>query len=521
MRANPAAEIVPSDYTAQMANEILTVAQCYEADRYAATHGVQSLALMENAGRAVADAVIARHVRGKAVVLCGPGNNGGDGFVAARHLSAFGWDVSVALLGRREALKGDAGEMAKRWDGAVVPLAPDALKDAAVVVDALFGAGLARPLEGPAAELVRLLNDSDLPVVAVDVPSGLQGDLGRGFDDVVVDADVTVTFFRKKPAHVLMPGRLKCGDVVVADVGIPDTALDSIRPNIFENCPALWGRDYPWPSSGGHKYARGHCVVVSGPAHATGAARLAARGALRIGAGLVSVASPQEAVAINASHLTSIMVKPFSDAQGLSHLLSDNRLNAVVIGPGCGVGCATQDLVSAVLASKAAAVLDADALTSYHHDPAVLFRLLREPAVLTPHEGEFERIFPGLLAKSRNKIEAAQGAAAIAKCTVLLKGPDTVIAASDGRAIVNSHAPPTLATAGSGDVLSGMIGGLMAQRLDSYKAAAAAAWLHGMAASRFGLGLISEDLPELLPAALSALKEELDERHLSSPRGTG
>jgi NAD(P)H-hydrate epimerase len=504
-----------------MTNEILTVAQCYAADRFAEANGVPSVTLMENAGRAVSDAVIARHVRGKAVVLCGPGNNGGDGLVAARHLAAFGWDVSVALLGAREALKGDAAEMAKRWDGAVVPLAPDALNDTTVVVDALFGAGLARPLEGRAAEIVRVLNASDLPVVAVDVPSGLHGDRARGFDDTVVEADVTVTFFRKKPAHVLMPGRLKCGEVVVADIGIPAAALDTIEPNLFENGPELWGRDYPWPSSEGHKYARGHCVVVSGNAHATGAARLAARGALRIGAGLVSVASPPDAVPINAAQLTAIMVKPFEGAHGLSDLLSDKRFNAVVIGPGCGVGQPTRELVAAVLASGAATVLDADALTSFHENPNALFRLLREPAVLTPHEGEFERVFPGLLAKSQNKIEAARAAAAAAKCTVLLKGPDTVIAAPDGRAVVNSHAPATLATAGSGDVLSGFIGGLMAQRFDAYKAAAAAAWLHGKAASGFGPGLISEDLPELLPAALSALKEELDERHLDPPRGAG
>ncbi|HEX3652425.1 MAG TPA: NAD(P)H-hydrate dehydratase [Rhizomicrobium sp.] len=504
-----------------MASEILSVAQCYEADRYAAAHGVPSLTLMENAGRAVADAIIERHVRGKAVVLCGPGNNGGDGFVAARHLAAFGWDVSLALLGAREALKGDAAEMAKRWNGDIAPLAPDILDGATVLVDALFGAGLARPLEGRAAEIVRTLNESGIPVVAVDVPSGLHGDRARGLDDLVVRAETTVTFFRKKPAHVLMPGALQCGKMVVADIGIPDAALDSIKPNAFENGPALWGRAYPWPQPLAHKYARGHCIIVSGPAHATGAARLAARGALRISAGLVSVASPPDAVPVNAAQLTAIMVKPFDGAKGLADLLTDKRLNAVVIGPGCGVGQETRDLVAAVLESGTAAVLDADALTSFHHDPAALFRQLREPAILTPHEGEFERIFAGLLAKAENKLEAARAAAATALCTVLLKGPDTVIAAPDGRAIVNSHAPPTLATAGSGDVLSGFVGGLMAQRLDSCTAAAAAAWLHGTAARRFGPGLISEDLPEMLPAALSALKDELDERHRHPPRGTG
>jgi NAD(P)H-hydrate epimerase len=489
-------------------NALLTVAQCYEADAFAVAHGVTSLTLMENAGSAVADEVVKRFVRGRAAVLSGPGNNGGDGFVAARHLAAFGWNVSVALLGARDALKGDAAEMAKRWDGAVVSLTPDVLKDAAVVVDALFGAGLARPLEGKAAEIVRLLNKSGLPVVAVDVPSGLKGDLGCGLDDVVVRADATVTFFRKKPAHVLMPGRTLCGEVIVADIGIPQAALDAIQPNLFENGPALW--NYPWPDPLGHKYARGHCVVVSGPAHATGAARLAARGALRIGAGLVSVASPLDAVEINAAALTAIMVKPFSGAGGLADLLKDKRFNAVVIGPGCGVGQATRDLVAAVLASEAAAVLDADALTSFADDPSALFKQLRQPAVLTPHEGEFERIFPGLLAESQNRIEAACSASARAQCTVLLKGPDTVIATPDGRAAVNTHAPPALATAGAGDVLSGFIGGLMAQRIDSYEAPSMAAWLHGEAASRFGPGLIAEDLPEQMPAVLASLRDRME-----------
>ncbi|MFL5238442.1 MAG: NAD(P)H-hydrate dehydratase [Rhizomicrobium sp.] len=500
-----------------MTSEILTVAQCYEADEFAASHGVPTRTLMENAGRAVADAVVARHGRGRVVVLCGPGNNGGDGFVAARHLAAFGWDVAVALLGERESLKGDAAEMAKRWDGEVTSPAPEPLNGATVVIDALFGAGLARPLEGRVAEVVRLVNNSELPVVAVDVPSGLHGDLGRGLNEIVVRADVTVTFFRKKPAHVLMPGRLVCGEVIVADIGIPETAVQSLAATVFENGPELWGSDFPWPRPLAHKYARGHCVVVSGTAHATGAARLAARGALRIGAGLVSVASPPDAVLVNAAQLTAIMVKPSDGAKGLRDLLSDKRYNVVVIGPGCGVGRQTQELVRIVLSSAAAAVVDADALTSFEEDPTALFRLVREPAVLTPHDGEFERIFPGVLGKSDSRIEAARAAAASAGCTVLLKGPDTVIAAPDGRAIVNSNAPAILATAGSGDVLSGFIGGLMAQRLDSYKAAAAAAWLHGKAASKFGPGLISEDLSDLLPATLSALKGEFDERNRRSP----
>jgi len=384
------------------------------------------------------------------------------------------------------------------------------LDDAALVVDALFGAGLSRPLEGAAKDIAAALNRLDIQVVAVDVPSGLHGDLGRpveGKDGLCVEADLTITFFRKKPAHVLMPGRLKCGEVVVADIGIPAAALGTIQTRMFENTPALWRARYPWPNPLGHKYGRGHCVVVSGPAHATGAARLAARGALRVGAGLVSVASPPDAMAVNEAALTAIMVKPFAGAGGLADLLKDARYNGVVVGPGCGVSPATQDLVAAVLASRAAAVLDADALTAFKDEPSSLFSQLREPAVLTPHEGEFDRIFPGLLAKAQNRIEAARTAAATAKCAVLLKGPDTVIAAPDGRAAVNANAPAWLATAGSGDVLSGMIGGLLAQGMDSFDAACAGAWLHGEAANCFGIGLIAEDIPEMLPRALRALHD--------------
>ncbi|HUJ03285.1 MAG TPA: NAD(P)H-hydrate dehydratase [Rhizomicrobium sp.] len=488
-----------------MPSEILTNAEAYAADKFAGEHGVAFLTLMENAGRAVADAVAARFERGRASVLCGPGNNGGDGFVAARHLKTRGFDVSVALIGNRETLKGDAAEMAKRWDGAVELLSLQSIKDADVVVDALFGAGLTRPLEGAAKDVAAALNASDIPVVAVDVPSGLHGDLARPLAGDCIEADVTVTFFRKKPAHVLMPGRLFCGDVIVADIGTPAGAIEAIQPKIFENGPELWLDDFPWAQPLAHKYGRGHCVIVSG-AHTLGAARLAAHGALRMGAGLVSIASPPEVVAAHSAALDAIMVKPFSGAAGLAHLLSDKRFNSVAIGPGCGVGRPTQELVAAVLASGAAAVLDADALTSFAQDPEELFALLREPCVLTPHEGEFERIFPGALDRSPTRIEAARIAAA--NCTVLLKGPDTVIASPDGRVIVNTNAPPTLATAGAGDVLSGMIAALMGQGMDSFRAAACAAWLHGEAANIFGPGLISEDIPELLPVVLSALKDE-------------
>ena len=478
-----------------MSGEILTTAQMAMADAFAVEHGVPSLTLMENAGRAVADCVTERFKPCPVTVLCGPGNNGGDGFVVARHLDEQGFTVRVAHDADH---KGDAGQMSARWKGARVALTPAALDGARLVVDGLFGAGLSRPLEGAPAQMVEALNG--LPVVAIDIPSGVSGYTGQPLGAVYVTAVLTVTFFRKKPGHLLLPGRALCGEIVVADIGIRAQAADT---QLQENTPSLW--QFPWPRAQAHKYDRGHAVVVSGPAHATGAARLAARAALRVGAGLVSVASPPDALAVNAAHLTAIMLKPFEGADGLTRLLSDQRLNALVIGPGLGVGGETRALVDAALKSGAAVVLDADALTSFKDDPEALFNRLHDACVLTPHAGEFERLFPALLDASASRVDAARQASVRAGCVILLKGGDTVIADPSGKCAINANAPPSLATAGAGDVLAGLIAGLLAQRMNAFDAAACGAWLHGDAADRFGPGLIAEDLPEMVPEVLTGL----------------
>jgi len=478
-----------------MTHELLTNAEMSRADAFAVAHGVPSLTLMENAGRAAADAIAVRFKPCAVTVLCGPGNNGGDGFVVARLLDEFGFIVRVA---HDAEPKGDAAAMSDQWKGTRVALEPEALDGAKLVVDGLFGAGLSRPLEGAAAQVVEALND--LPVVAIDIPSGISGDTGQPLGGVYVKAALTVTFFRKKPGHLLLPGRALCGETVVADIGIPAEAANT---QLRENAPALW--NFPWPQLEGHKYSRGHCVVVSGPAHATGAARLAARAALRVGAGLVSVASPPDAVAVNAANLTAIMIKVFDGAARLGALLSDKRLNAVALGPGLGVGKDTRELVTTVLKSGAGVVLDADAITSFQDEPQTLFSLLDDRCVLTPHEGEFERLFPGLLDRSASKLEAARAAAAQALAVVVLKGADTVIAAPSGKAVINANAPPFLATAGAGDVLAGLIAGLLAQGMPAFDAACAGTWLHGEAARLFGPGLIAEDLPEMLPKVLGQL----------------
>jgi len=488
--------------------ELLTVAEMTRADALTIARGTSGITLMENAGRAVAEAIAARFPQGPVSVLCGPGNNGGDGFVVARLLAEQGWPVTLFLLGPRDALKGDAALAADRWPGAVHPLTAEVGRDASLIVDAIFGAGLSRDVEGVTVELIKRVNEERVPVVSVDVPSGIDGDSGR-VRGVAFQATLTVTFFRAKPGHVLLPGRLYTGELKVADIGIAADVLAEIAPGGFLNQPALWSASFPRPKLDSHKYTRGHAVVVSGGASHTGAARLGARAALRAGAGLVTVASPPSALLINASHLTSVMVQVFDGADDLTAILEDKRKNALLIGPGAGIGPATRENVLAALLSGAAMVLDADALTSFAEIPRDLFVAIKGyfagPVIMTPHEGEFARLFPKIVAEGGSKLERARKAAAEAAATIILKGADTVVASPDGRVAIARNAGPELATAGSGDVLAGIALGLLAQGMAPFEAAAAAVWLHGEAGQYFGPGLISEDLPEMLPAVLRDL----------------
>jgi hydroxyethylthiazole kinase-like uncharacterized protein yjeF len=490
---------------------LLLNSEMAEADRLTIAGGVSGLGLMERAGAAVADAVIACHPAGsRVVVVAGPGNNGGDGFVAASRLAKRGYLVQVALMGELTRLKGDAALAAQRWHGPVAAAEPAALARAQVVIDALFGAGLDRPVEGAARAMIEAMNAGQAPIVAVDLPSGINGSSGAVMG-AAVHAARTVTFFHKKPGHVLLPGRLHCGPIAVADIGIPGSVLERIGPKTFENVPELWRQYFPVPKLTGHKYDRGHAVVVSGPSWSTGAARLAARGALRAGAGLVTIASPREALAVNAAANLAIMVRPVDGGSEIATFLGDRRFNAVALGPGLGVGQATCALVLAALAGDRAVVLDADAITSFADDPQRLAQALLARAgratLLTPHEGEFSRFFWRLdeRTKAGSKLERARLAATLTGATVLIKGGDTVVAVPDGRASIAANAPAFLATAGAGDVLTGIAAGLLAQSMPAFEAASAAVWLHGEAALTAGPGLISEDLPEALPRVYRAL----------------
>jgi NAD(P)H-hydrate epimerase len=469
-----------------------------EADRLTEAAGTSGTDLMQNAGGAVAREVMTRWSARHVAVLCGPGNNGGDGFVIAGVLAAAGWPVRVGLLGAVAGLRGDAALHAARWKGPVEPLDVGILDGAELAIDALFGSGLSRPLD---AEVVRVLDaaaERRIPVAAVDVPSGIMGDTGESLG--AVQAELTVTFTRKKPAHLLLPGRDLCGTQVLADIGTPSSVLELIAVDTWENGPALWRDRLPQLKTAGNKYSRGHALLVGGYP-TTGAARMAARAAARMGAGLTTIAVPERGLDVYAAALTSIMVRPIAGTQDLRRLLDDRRFTAFLIGPGAGVGEETRDHALAMLGTGRPVLLDADAITVFAQRQADLFDAIRGPCVLTPHEGEFARLFDA----SGDKLARARRAARESGAVIVLKGADTVIAAPDGKVIINANAPPTLATGGSGDVLSGMILGLLTQGMDAFAAAAAAVWLHGAAAQVFGPGLLAEDLPDLLPGVLRRL----------------
>ncbi len=475
--------------------EVLTVAQMTAGDRAAVAAGTPGAELMERAGAAVARAVAERFSPRRTLVVAGPGNNGGDAYVAARLLKANGWDVRVEALAPPRT--DDAIRMAAAWDGPTAPLS-GGIGDAELLIVGLFGAGLTRPLTGEALRLARSSARIRDQVVAIDLPSGLCGDTARPIGDAAFQAALTVTFHRRKLAHVLQPGREYCGEVVVEDIGLGETPA-----GLFENTPDLWLARFPWPATTAYKHTRGRLMVVSGEAWHTGAARLAARAGLRIGAGLVTLLSPPDALEINAAHLEAVMLAPFETEPELEQ--AAGAAEAVVIGPAAGLNDDTLANVLALARTGAALVIDADALTVFRDDPEELFTALDRDDVLTPHPGEFERIFPGLLKGAANKVEAAREAARRAGAVVLVKGADTVIAAPDGRAAVSLNGSPWLATAGSGDVLAGFIGGLVAQGMESFEAACAGVWIHAECGASFGPGLIAEDLPGLAPAVLKSL----------------
>ncbi|WP_240791109.1 NAD(P)H-hydrate dehydratase [Roseomonas sp. AR75] len=464
--------------------ELLTPAEMARADAAAIAAGIPGIVLMEAAGRAVARAAMRRFRPVPTLVLAGPGNNGGDGWVAARLLEQAGWPVAVACLAAPRP-GSDAALAAVRWRGPVVPFSLAEPARAGLVIDAVFGAGLSRPVDGLAAEVLRAVR---CPILAVDVPSGVDGATGAvpGFAPQAV---ATVTFFRRKPGHLLFPGRGLCGETVLADIGLPAAVLPAIAPRAWRNGPWLWR--IPRPAAVSHKYARGHVAVAAGPGM-TGAARLVAGGARRAGAGLLTIAAPDAATAaVLRSGAPGVIV-----AEDRAALLADGRIGTWVIGPGLPPDATTRATLREAVAAGRQVVADAGALRAAADDPAAL----RGCAVLTPHAGEFAAIFgpPG-----DDRPGAIRAAAAATGAVVVLKGADTLIAAPDGRLAINDNAPPWLATGGTGDVLAGIVAAMLAQGMPAFEAAAAAVHLHGAAAGRAGPGLLAEDLESVIPELLA------------------
>ena len=484
-----------------LSGTVLTTSAMAAVDRTAIAGGIPGIVLMESAGRAITRAIVDRFPPCRVLVLAGPGNNGGDGYVVARRLRAAGWPVTVAAFGDRGRLKGDAALAAARWPGPVRPLdeAPDLPGE--LVVDALFGAGLDRPLDDDLAKTLERCTAGRRHVVAVDVPSGVDGDTGA-VSAGTPRAALTVTFCRPKPGHLLQPAAGLMGEIVCADIGIPDAAVAAHDVGLRVNTPAEWAHLLPQRTAVAHKYSFGHALIIGGGAAETGAASMAALAAARIGAGLVTVAAPSEALASYAARGASLMTRPLDTAGDLDRLLAERRYAAILFGPAAGLGPRSTAIVERLLAAGRPLVLDADALTAFGQLQGDAARPMPLPAatVLTPHDGEFRR----LSAATGDRLHRALDAAAAFGCTVLLKGADTVVAAADGRARLNPGAPGNLATAGTGDVLAGMITGLVAQGLEPFAAAAAAAWLHGVAAAACPTPMLATDLLPQLPRALAA-----------------
>lgn len=488
---------------------LLSAAQSKQADALCASRGISVETLMENAGAAIADILQERFAPGRITVLCGPGNNGGDGLVAARLLHTRGWEVQLCEIGTEAAtpLQKAMKQAYVNAGGRMVPLNDEALNASGLILDALLGTGLTRALEGPMLQAVQRMNQARVPVIAVDIPTGLNADSGAVMGEAA-RAFLTISFGHAKPGHFLLPGKDYCGRVEVADIGIPDEIMPQIAPELWLNHPSLWQHEWNAAATQDHKYSRGQCLIRGGPLHRTGAAKLAAIAAARAGCGLTKVACDTPSLPVYAATFLSVMTEPVATVAQFHALCANDKLNAILVGPGNGLDDGTRGCVLAALESGKNCVLDADALTAFAHDAKALLSATHHNTILTPHEGEFARLFPDIAASNETKPQRAVQAASRAGCIIVLKGSDTVIAAPDGRCVINANAPPTLATAGTGDVLAGIITGLLAQSVPPFYAACAGVWLHGAAATHIGTGLMAEDLLTMIPHTIQTLSQE-------------
>lgn len=491
---------------------LLTAKDIYAADQAAAQRGTTPFALMERAGQSLTHALLQRYPRSKVLVICGPGNNGGDGFVVARLLAERGWQVTVSTENGSAPSKGPAAKQAQRWTKPLVAfesLTTAVLQQYDLLIDAGFGVGLSRPLTAAWQDCIIRLRESQRPIIAIDLPTGLADD-GRCWVEPPVQAQLTLTLFRKKLAHVLAPGRHYCGEVLVCDLGLDASYLPQ-PPVFYENGPGLWSLYWQQtrPQATTHKYQRGHVLVFGGP-QLPGAACLAALAAARSGAGMVTLLTDKQTWPVYAAQMRAIMVRCLEPAHGLEPWLADPKNNTWVLGPGAISVAELSTYIKQLLAAKKPCVLDAEALSVMASQWPEFQSELGPHCVLTPHEGEFWRLFPHLAQDTiQTRLQRVQQAARESQATIVLKGAETLIAAPDGRVIINHVASPYLATAGSGDVLSGIIATFLAQDVPALIAAAMAVWLHGRAGEIAGVGLMADDLPQALVAAQQMLDEQL------------
>ncbi|HRK97965.1 MAG: NAD(P)H-hydrate dehydratase [Alphaproteobacteria bacterium] len=490
-----------------MNTEILSVEQMGQAESLAMGGKASFYPLMQRAGRAVADIVRERYEKQPVLVLCGTGSNGGDGFIAACELKRKKWNVTVACLNKIETLEGDVSSAAQEWNDDIILFDELDIPQDGLIIDAVFGTGLTREITGDAQEILSRLQRTACPIIAIDVPSGLYADSGD-CQPCTPQADLTVTFFRKKMGHILMPGKIACGEIEVVDIGINDSVIKSIIGSVVrENCPELgWGEDAATKAFWTHKYHHGHVVVLGGRSM-TGASSLASLAALKVGAGMVTVAAHPDVANVYRMASPSLMVEHLLEMARFKDHLKDDRRNVALIGPGAGLDhvAALKKIVfdATSIDPQRYCILDADALSVFEDDTKNFYKTLGSHCILTPHEGEFERIFPDY---HGSKVERARAASAKTGAIIVLKGADTVIAAPDGRAVINSTGSGWLATAGTGDVLAGMIAGLVARRvLGLFDATCAAVWIHGKAAELAGEGMISEDLSGQIPSVFSLI----------------
>lgn len=486
------------------------------ADARAKQHGKNSYDLMRAAGLAVAAEVVKRYSSPQAVVVvAGPGNNGGDGAIAAEALAGHGYQVSMVRYGADKVKQSDAQRAFSACkqpgfevDDAINEEVAALIAGADILIDALLGAGLSREPTGVLAALIHAMNASRAAVLAVDLPSGVNGNAHTA-SACTIQADLTVTFFRLKIAHVLMPVKALCGEVVLVQIGLDEQELAGEELLCELNEPELWRSSLFPPGPTDYKYSRGHVLVRGGDEQSSGAARLTAQTALNCGAGAVTVSCPQSALPVYAAHLTAVMLRVHHDELDFARMLSDRRINTVALGPGNGVGELTRRFVVTSVQAGKCCVLDADALTSFSDAPSLLFHALAEAhntAILTPHQGEFERLFPELAAKTgQSRLHQAASAAKLSQAVVVLKGSDTVIASPDGQSRINTNAPPWLATAGSGDVLCGVIASLVAMGMPAYNAACAGVYLHAQAANQLRFPMTAEQLCVQVPDVIAQL----------------